>query len=222
MKKLLLALKRALGFARNVEAEPAIQMIDPKEVLFSVPTIARDLPPLEPLSAPPAADAFMLHEDDWTQTEFLPLAMLPEIRRILSELKSFDAQNREGSGWRNLYVREFGREPLLIGAAALEHLKSVIGAGAGPAPLLTSAGGVACVRNGFTVEIGRNVTLYGHADESGIAVLAASLGVDPDDQKLTETFMKLSASDGLVLVDWRQQMLLLATSDHGKVAIWRP
>lgn len=222
MRKRLVALLAAVGLAGAVKTESATQTMDPKEILFSIPTIAKDLPRLDPLSEPPAADVLVLHEDDWTQTEFLPKAMLPEIRRMLSELKTFEAQNREGSGWRNLYVREFSRESLMTGAAALEHLQTVIGVRAGPAPLLTSVDGVTRVRNGFTIEIGRNVHLYGYADENGIPVIAASLGPDPDDRKLTEAFTKLSASDGLVLVDWRQQMLLLATDDNGKIAVWRP
>ncbi|MGE0283933.1 MAG: hypothetical protein AB7F09_00410 [Parvibaculaceae bacterium] len=108
------------------------------------------------------------------------------------------------------------------GKAALEHLQSVLGARAGPAPVVTSVDGVARVRNGFTIEIGRNVYLYGYADETGIPIIAASLGPNPDDQRLTETFVKLNASHGLVFVDWRQQMLLISTTTDGKIEVWRP
>jgi hypothetical protein len=197
-------------------------MMDPKDILFSVPTIAKDLPSLDPLREPPAADALVLHEDDWTQTEFLPKAMLPDIRRMLSDLKVFDAQNREGPGWRDLYLREFNRVPLIVGRTVLEHLESIVRTRAGPAPLLTSVAGTGRVCGGFTIAIGRDVHLYGYVEDGGIPVIAASLGTNPDDQKLTEAFMNLNASDGLVLVDWRQQMLLLRASDDGKIAIWRP
>lgn len=222
MKKLLGALMMALGFARSVEAEPVTQMVDPNDILFSIPTIAKDLPLLDPLGEPPAAGAFVLHEDDWAQAEFLPKAMVPEIRRMLSELKAFDAQNRDGPGWRNMYVREFNRAPLIIGKTALEHLQSILGTRAGLAPLLTSVAGVGRVRGGFTIAIGRNVHLYGYAEEGGIPVIAASLGSNPDHQALTDVFAKLNASDGLVLVDWRQQMLLVSVADDGRIGIWRP
>ncbi len=222
MKKLLVALMMALGFARTVGAEPATQVMDPNDILFSMPTIAKDLPPLDPLSEPPAADALTLHEDDWAQAEFLPKAMLPEIRRMLSELKTFEAQNRDGLGWRNMYVRKFSRAPLIFGETALERLQSILGTRAGAAPLLTSVAGVGRVRGGFTIAIGRNVHLYGYAEEGGIPVIAASLGSDPDHQGLTEAFAKLNTSDGLVLVDWRQQMLLVSVADDGRIGIWRP
>jgi len=222
MKKLLAALMAVLGSAQRAQAGPESQMTDPDEILFSMPTIANDLPPLDPLAGPPATGAFALHEDEWTQIEFLPKVMLPEVRRMLSELKMFEAQNREGHGWRNIYVRELKRTPLMVGETALEHLQSVLGAKTGPAPLVTSAEGVARVQDGFTIEIGRNVHLYGYADERGIPVIAASLGPNPDDQRLTEAFTGLNASDGLVFVDWRQQMLLVSTATDGRIEVWRP
>lgn len=222
MKKVFAALMTVLGFAQSAEAESTSTMMDPNSILFSTSTIADDLPPLDPLAVPPAAGAFALHEDDWAQNEFLPKAMLPEIRRILSEIKIFETQNRDGSGWRDIYVRKLKRAPLIAGKTALEHLQSVLGATAGPAPLVTSVEGAAQVRNGFTIEIGRNVHLYGYADESGIWVIAASLGQNPDDQKLTEAFTKLNASDGFVFVDWRQQMLLVTTTSNGQITVWRP
>jgi hypothetical protein len=222
MKKFLGALMAVLGFAQTAQAGAESQMVDPDEILFSMPTIANDLPPLDPLAGPPAAGAFALHEDEWTQNEFLPKEMLAEVRRMLGELKTFEVQNREGPGWRNIYVRDLKRAPLIAGKSALEHLQSVLGVKTGPAPLVTSVEGVARVRNGFTIEIGRNVLLYGYEDGSGIPVIAASLGPNPDDQRLTETFTKLNASDGLVFVDWRQQMLLVSTATDGRIEVWRP
>lgn len=107
-----------LGFAQSAEAGRAPQMMDPDNILFSTPTIANDLPTLDPLTEPPGAGVFALHEDEWTQSEFLPKAMLPEVRRMLSEFKAFEAQNRAGPGWRNIYVRELNRAPLMAGKGA--------------------------------------------------------------------------------------------------------
>ena len=222
MRKLLVALMTMLGFAQSAEAGSAPQMMDPSKILFLMSTIADDLPPLDPLTGPPGAGALELHEDEWTQNEFLPKAMLPEIQRMLSELKVFEAENRAGPGFRSIYIRKFERARLMAGKTALEHLQSVLGAGVGPAPLVTSVEGVARVRNGFTMEIGRNVHLYGYADDSGIPVIAADLGSNPDDQRLVEAFAKLNASDGLVFVDWRQQVLLVSTAADGTIEVWRP
>ena len=72
------------------------------------------------------------------------------------------------------------------------------------------------------MEIGRNVRLYGYTDDSGIPVIAADLGSNPDDQRLVEAFAKLNASDGLVFVDWRQQVLLVSTAADGTIEVWRP
>jgi hypothetical protein len=55
-----------------------------------------------------------------------------------------------------------------------------------------------------------------------VPVLAASLGPDPDNQSLVAAFSKLSASLGLVLVDWKSQFILLGTGPDGKVEAWQP
>lgn len=216
MKKLLAALMDAFGLVRYEETGTGMQLMDPKDILFSIPTIASDLPPLDPIAE------FTFHEDEWAQIEFLPKAMLPEVCRMLSEFKTFEAQNREDSGWRNLYVRELKRAPLMVGKTAIDRLQSVLGAKVGPTPLMTNVEGVARIRNGFTIDIGRNVHLYGYADESGIPVIAAKLGPDPDEQKLTDAFMKLNANNDLILVDWRQQLALVSTTSDDKIEVWRP
>jgi hypothetical protein len=220
MNKLLATMMAALGLSQSPASAADVQMIDPSTILFSTPTIANDLPPLEPATRAPGD--LVLHEDEWTQNEFLPKAMLPELRRMLSEFKTFEAKHRTGSGWREIYVRKIKRESLIAGANALVHLQAVLGAKAKGELLLDGTEGAARVKNGFVLEIGRSVHLYGHANADGIRVIGADLGPNPDDEKLVEAFKKLNASDGLVLVDWRQRMLLVSVAPDGDIDVWRP
>ena len=78
------------------------------------------------------------------------------------------------------------------------------------------------VKDGFVLPLGGNVTLYGYTTDEGIPVLGASVGQNPDDLKLVEAFTKLNTSAGLVLVDWRAQMLLISTKESGQIDVWRP
>jgi len=55
-----------------------------------------------------------------------------------------------------------------------------------------------------------------------VPVIGASLGPDPDDQALVRAFTRLNAALGLVLVDWKQQFILLDTSPNGKIKVWQP
>lgn len=79
--------------------------MDPSKILFSVPTISDDLGPVEKVELPLPDSTFTLHEDDWCLVEFYSVARLPELKRMLTEYKAFEAKNRTSSGWKNVYVR---------------------------------------------------------------------------------------------------------------------
>ena len=230
-KKWLASLLAKTGLAQPASAEENVQMVDPKSILFTLPTISNDFPPLEPIGSSPQNDDTQMHEDDWCQVEFFRKSYLPELERILKEYKVFEASNRDmitiqGEQcpvWRNTYVREVAREPLLSGDEPLAQLAKIVGGPIGPAPVLFSASSWSGrVENGFTMLIGRNVYLYGYRINNGIPILAASVGQDPDDQSLTTAFGKLNAALGLVLVDWRSQFILVDTSPDGNIRTWQP
>jgi hypothetical protein len=50
----------------------------------------------------------------------------------------------------------------------------------------------------------------------------ALIGDNADRIKFTEAFIKLNAAEGLILVDWRQQLALESVSSDGLIQFWRP
>jgi len=64
--------------------------------------------------------------------------------------------------------------------------------------------------------------LYGYVVDGDVPVIAALIRADPDDQALVTAFARLNAALGLVLVDWRSQLILVDTSPEGEVQVWRP
>lgn len=223
MKKLLATLLAFVRVAGNAQPQPKVQMLDPKTILLTTPTLSNELAQLEPVHRQPSGSDFVFHEDEWAQVEFLPRAQLGEVQRILKEYKPFERANRVQHGWREVYVRKVHRTPVLSGANAKHQLESLLGAKVGSAPMLFSGGSVSgSVRNGFSLPLGGNVTLYGFSDWQGIPVLGAIIGKDPDDSKLTKAFMKLNTERGLILVDWRAQLVLVSVSSSGQVDVWQP
>lgn len=211
------------GLSRTSDKEQKTQTIDPSKILFTVPTLSDDIAPLEQLEGPPSKDALVLHEDDWCQVEFLPRDRLVALQRIFQEYKAFELANRTNHGWRNVYVRKLQRTPLITGADALHRLESLLGIGTGPAPILHSSGTIiGRPVNGFSIELGGTITLYGYTTMDGIPVLAASVGPQPDDRLLTNAFLKLHHDAGLILVDWKQQFVLMGASTSGEIKVWRP
>jgi hypothetical protein len=78
------------------------------------------------------------------------------------------------------------------------------------------------VKDGFSLPLGGSITLYGYTSPAGIPVLGALAGDNPDHDRLVEAFIKLNATEGLLLVDWRQQMALEAIAANGNIEVWRP
>ncbi len=223
MKKLIASMLAFIGATGSAQSPQKIQNIDPKTILFSIPTLSDDIAPLERVDGPANKTDLIFHEDDWSQVEFLPKSLVPEIQRMLKEYKSFEQAQRVRSGWRNVYIRKVPREPLFTSPESVQQLEKLLGAKAGLAPILFSTsktGGR--VKDGFTLPLGGNVVLYGYTTGQGILVLGASVGSNPDDSKLARAFINLNSNCGLVLVDWRAQMLLISADTAGQIQVWKP
>jgi len=223
MKKLLAYVLALVGVSAGAQAQPTLQTVDPKSITFTTPTLSSDIAALEPISGQPSKEDLVLHEDEWAQVEFLRVEQLPAIKKALSEFKSFEAAHRTKYGWTEVFVRSLPRETLVAGDGALQHLHGVLGAAVGPAPVLFSSNTITGrVRNGASFDLGGNIVLYTAPAHSGVLVLGAKVGPNPDDSRLVSAFAKLNASDRLVLVDWRQQLVLVAMTSGGQVEAWRP
>lgn len=198
---------------------PKAEAVDPRKLLFSLATISTDDYSLEPMDAPPGDAALVFHEDDWRQIEFFSRTRQDEIARMLVSLKAFEARNRVASGYRDIFTRTLKAEPVLSGS--VETLEKAFGAVAGPGPVLFHGSGTVAgrVTNGFSLPLAGKVWLYGTRD---LTVLGAAMPPGADNEMLARAFMTLSNSDGLLLVDWRSQMLLLKVADDGNLEVWRP
>ncbi len=223
MKKILASALAIVGISAGAQAQPAVQMIDPKTIMFTTPTLSNELADLEPLGRQPSNEDLVFHEDEWAQIEFLRADQLPVIKKTLGDFKSFELAHRVKHGWSEVFVRHFPRETLIAGDSAIQHLQQVLGVASGPGAVLFSSNTVnGRVKGGASFRLGGNVALYTSPGPNGVQILGANVGRNPDDSKLLSAFAKLSASDHLVLVDWRQQLVLIATTRDGQVDVWRP
>jgi hypothetical protein len=209
--------------AREMVSDDKVQWVDRKSILFSLPTISGDLPRLEPVERELRESDCAFHEDDWSQVEFVANGQLAMVQRVLKEYKPFEAANRTEYGWRRIYARKIDRASVICGGDAVPRLEVIVRSKVGPAPVLLSADPIpGRVKDGFSLRLGGEVTLYGYATPAGIPVLGALIGDNPVHHKLTEAFLNLNAAEGLVLVDWRQQMILGSVGPDGNIRVWRP
>jgi hypothetical protein len=217
MKRLLASLLAAIGASSAPQAATKVETVDINSVRYSMPTVAADsieyaLPTKESFQGAP-----QFHEDEWAQLEFFQKSRLPEVQKMLKEFKSFERENRTQYGWNKIYARKMSRTSILPAVASLKDLGTIL-----PAPILvTSSKPLGQVKNGFSVKLGENAYLYGLTDGKGATVLAAHLA-GADDMLLTRAFTTLNRKHGLILVDWRQQLVLISVTTAGEIDVWRP
>ena len=227
MKKILAATVALIVFAVATHALHSPQTIEPSDILFSVPTLSEDpapLAPFESFASTVETTTLSFHEDEWAQIEFFPKSRFYEIQQVMKEFKIFEATQRAGGGWRQVYARKVHTTPVLVGAQLLMQLEAALGTKKGASPIIESGGNAPSrVSNGFTFRIGSGLTLYGYTDAIGnIPVLGAIVDTSSDGSALIEAFIKLARSNGLILVDWRAQQVLVSVSEFGKVDLWQP
>lgn len=197
--------------------------VDPKQILFTIPTLSDDHAPLEPLREKPSDKDFAFHEDEWCQIEFFPRCQLATIQQLLKEYKQFEQAHRVQQGWSQVYLRKIPRVPVVSAARPLEKLEGQLHLNIGSAPILFTYSAISGrVKHGFTISLGGNITLYGYVDDEKIPVLGVSVGSDPENSRLIDAFMNLHASDGLLLVDWRAQLLIMEARSVSEVEVWQP
>lgn len=159
--------------------------VDPKDILFSLPTLENTAPPME--DAGGDGDAVLLHEDDWRQVELIAADLEPAIAAELAEIRRVHAE-RDGIGFRRLHVRERIPEPLRGTAIGID----AVGRGRRRPIGFRDHAGV--VTGGFAFDVDDGA-IYGREDGGRVVVLGA-WRADP------EVLIELARAHGLVVVDW--------------------
>jgi hypothetical protein len=217
MKRFLLSLLAAIGLSSVSQAAPKVETVGANSIRYSMPTIAADeieyvLPTKESIQRAP-----QFHEDEWAQLEFFPKSRLLEVQQLLKKLKYFEAENRTKYGWNKIFTRHIARTSIFANNVSVNDIGKLL-----PAPILfTSSNPLGQVKNGFSINLGENAHLYGLKNNKGTIVLAAHLA-GADDMLLTQAFTKLNQQYDLILVDWRQQFVLVSVVSTGEIDAWRP
>lgn len=222
LKQPLLAALWVLSLSHAAMAAPPVTTVDPRNIGFTMATIAADKLQFEAPTAQSSAGAPQFHEDEWRQIEFFPAARLPELQTRLKEFKAFEQQNRVPQGWKNIYARRMAGTPL-AGTPGPKEVAALLQGNMAPAPILsTTSAPLGQVKGGFTIRLTGSVFLYGIADGATVTSLAAMVERGGDERVLTAAFIRLYTQYKLVLVDWRGQMMLTSVEPNGELGIWRP
>ncbi len=162
-----------------------IKQVDPKEILFSLPTLENTQPELTHGNA---TGAYAMHEDDWRQCELIAGDFDLEIKAEVADIEAA-RETRKGPGFAHLHVRQRIPNPLGRTVLTIDELAKALG----NPPRRACSINNRMVANGFAFSVGSAV-VYGHTQEGTLACIAVT---DP-----VAELAELARAHSLVLVDW--------------------
>lgn len=168
--------------AVKVFLRKVLKSIDPSTILFSLPTVADEIPEEVPGDQ---TGALRLHEDDWLQLELVPREVVSHASTDLLAIRAVLANERQGAGFKQLHVRKGLAAPFAGHPLALRTLSERFGAEHRVAYLK----GKGVLKDCFAFLLPSGASLYGQ--QRGGQIVAVGLTTrDP------------SPVEGLMLVDW--------------------
>ena len=162
------------------------EYVDPSTILFSLPTVADEIP--EDLVAGAIADAVPLHQDDWLQLELMPRDVVPRTSAELAAIKKVLAEEREGVGFKRLHVRKAIPAPFEGSALTLGTLRTLFS----PERRVSWLGIAGTLKDCFAFLLPSGAWLYGQ-ERAGKIV---ALGLTARDAEAVDRL------EGLTLIDW--------------------
>jgi hypothetical protein len=166
-----------------------LERVNPRELLFSLPTLENTLPPHIDGDA---SHAFVMHEDDWRQHELIASRWQPEIASELAAIRAIHAA-RVGVGFPHLHVRKHVPEPLSGVELALSEVERALGEVVRRD--LAFGGQPGIVEGGFAFVRGDGA-VYGLAQDGLVTVLGVKGATT------AAALAALASQHALVVVDW--------------------
>ena len=189
------------GFARTKQLTLTlrkIETVDPKKILFSLPTICDAALPKSAMVAV-SGDVHVMHEDDWRQCEFVSAVQHAEISAELASVRRIHAEAVAGGGWREIHLRQRIKLPLPRGLKWSE-ITALLGE-------FETMGGIAFsdptkpVVDAVAVRLAEGVILWGVEEAGALAVLCVE-NVTGGSTATIAGLKRIAASLSLVLVHW--------------------
>jgi hypothetical protein len=189
--------------------------VNPKDILYSLPTLCDALPALEEGSTKQGQHVLELHEDEWRQIEFVALTLESSAETDLRAVARIHNKHFKGSGFDSIHIRKAVPAPLEGTWLTLEDLRSLLGGSASWFEGLTLQGTRELVAGGFAVKLASGLTLYGTQRGGRLDVLALRNRDEGTDLEANARLLASIATRGqLLLIDWCRVEQLPPVAQH--------
>ncbi len=198
------AYKQSRKLALKVRPLPAAQLIDPNDILYSIPTLCSDLGEADKtLTA--SGPCLEMHEDDWRQVEMISLTMSTAIANELNGIREIYEHKRTADGG---FTAMHLRAPIIAlpsKSLSVEQIQTELGhqTSYGGITYFISGGMAAgVVKDAYAFKADGGLIVYGQAEQGN----ATSIGIVPyggmDADKVTLVLAGFLKKHDLVLIDW--------------------
>lgn len=169
-----------------------IQMIDPRELLFSLPTVNAEMPETENVSI---GNLFVIHEDDWRQDEFVSKKYNLEIKQELKAIIEIYEKHKVGVGFKEIHIRKLINQPLVDKNIEIKEFSQLLNITRRSNGFGLAGGGK--VINGFAFQTASGTTFYGQTNNELITVLC----VQSNENSIRE-IEQIAQKYELVFINW--------------------
>ena len=179
-----------------------VTMMNPAEILFSLPTISNDVGNVRGDTLPNDA-VFAIHEDDWRQVEFVSARFSSEIDQDFADIRQIWSAERSELAFKKVHIRKRIPEPLAEVSLHLDDLQGMIP----PRKRFDAVGFLrtrGTIPQSFAWLISRVLVVWGIAHDDGrIVRLCISGGPEPEDLSgICAGLATLTERYELCFVDW--------------------
>jgi hypothetical protein len=176
-----------------------VEKFDPKEILFSLPSICDGIPGLS--DQPLSQQDYRLADDDWRQLEFIDRSFAALADEEIRSIRRIHEEASAEVGWREIHVRK-GPEPPIARLIALAEIVRLLGVSS-ELDGVTYYGAKTRIADGFSLALPAGPKLYGLAPGGNVQVLAlAHEFVGKFDAQTIESLARLARTLELDLVQW--------------------
>jgi hypothetical protein len=171
-----------------------LQMVNPKDILFSLPTINDRMCALQ--KAKSLDGMLVIHEDDWRQVEFVSEKLLGDVETEIKSVRTIYETKRKGAGFTGVHVRKLIETPIdgVIPYSAFKNLFGVSKEFSG----FGISSYMAVAEHGFAFETTDGLRFYGVLNQEGNVVVLCLANTDGFADKCRE----MMTTFHLVGVNW--------------------
>jgi hypothetical protein len=180
-----------------------IETIDPKKILYSLPSINDHLPTIREGSSKLGHDVLEIHEDDWRQREWVAARYIDDASAELDEIARIHEHERKGPAFKTLHVRSRIVQPLDDAEVSTDHVRDMAGPRAVWLDGFGFPGVAGIVSDSFAVRMLSSIEILGIATDGRVRVAClANTRVNNLGAEDVRSLVRFAAERELLLVDW--------------------